>query len=335
MAHSRKEADDVAGALFQDDALQWESAPREAFLAFLARRAALGSHLEATSVRIYLGMFDRLCGWLDEAGRGLMTLDEGSLARFLDSRRLSDGTRHRYLLLFTALYRHLQAIEAARTNPTLMLMREAGRPDREAPESLLPIEVRALLTQTGVKHTWKHRRNEALILTFMSTGMRVRESMAWQTASALEALSCSSGKSVTIPGARAARKVPVLAVGRDVMKEWIKERDAMAIPGQCVFPANETGAPLAPSTIFRQARNRLERAGIVRRYEGPTLLRNTYGAIVLALHGLEAARMAMGHETLETTLLYAPTAKIWEQAFKSGSTPASTFLGDQEGAPSD
>ena len=335
MLNPQNEAGEAPGELFQDDALRWKTAPRESFLAFLAHRATLGAHLESTSVRIYLGMFDRLCAWLEEAGRGLMTLDEASLSRFLDSRRLSDGTRHRYLLLFTALYRHLQAIEAARNNPTLMLMREAGRPDRDPPESLLPIEVRALLSQAHLARTWKHRRNEALILTFLSTGMRVRESMAWQLPMALEALSRSNAKSVVIPGAREAREVPVLPVGRAPLVQWVAERGAMAIPGPCVFPAGETGASLAPSTIFRQARSRLERAGIVRRYEGPTLLRNTYGAIVLALHGLEAARLAMGHETLETTLLYAPAAKIWEQAFKSGSIPASTFLGDQEGAPSD
>lgn len=292
----------------EDSFEHWMARPHDAFLGFLARHAALGSPLNPSSVRIYAGMFDRLCAFLDAQGRGLMTLDEAFLERFLASRKLSEQTRHRYLLLFTALYRHLQAIEAAHANPPVALLRSAERPERLSPEALLPLEVQALLRQAVPAKTWKHRRNACMFLTFLGAGLRVQELLGL-TPDALENADC---KTLIVPGARATRRVDVQEWAQPALKAWCGERERLAIPGRLVFPANERGEPLSPATVFRQARARLEAAGITRRYEGPTLLRNTYGAVMLATQGLDAAQAMLGHETAETTLTLLSAARIWE-----------------------
>lgn len=292
----------------EDSFEHWMARPHEAFLGFLARHAAFGSPLSGSSVRIYAGMFDRLCAFLDAQGRGLMTLDEAFLERFLASRKLADQTRHRYLLLFTALYRHLQAIEAAHANPPVALLRSAERPERLSPESLLPLEVQALLRQAVPEKTWKHRRNGCMFLAFLGAGLRVQELLSL-TPDALENADC---KTLIVPGTRASRRAAVLDWAQPALKAWCAERERLAIPGRLVFPANERGEPLSPATVFRQTRARLEAAGITRRYEGPTLLRNTYGAALLATQGLDAAQTMLGHETAETTLTLLSAARIWE-----------------------
>jgi len=292
----------------EDSFEHWMARPHEAFLGFLARHAAFGSPLSGSSVRIYAGMFDRLCAFLDAQGRGLMTLDEAFLERFLASRKLADQTRHRYLLLFTALYRHLQAIEAAHANPPVALLRSAERPERLSPESLLPLEVQALLRQAVPEKTWKHRRNGCMFLAFLGAGLRVQELLSL-TPDALENADC---KTLIVPGTRASRRAAVLDWAQPALKAWCAERERLAIPGRLVFPANERGEPLSPATVFRQTRARLEAAGITRRYEGPTLLRNTYGAVLLATQGLDAAQTMLGHETAETTLTLLSAARIWE-----------------------
>lgn len=302
---------DLLGAE-EDSHAHWTAYPKAAFLAFLARHGALGSPLSASSVRIYAGMFDRLCAWLDGQGRGLMTLDEAFLERFLASRKLSDQTRHRYLLLFTALYRHLQAIEAAHQNPPVELLRATQRPERLDPEALLPLEVDALLRQTVPMNTWKHRRNACMFLTFLGAGLRVHE-LLQLTPEAFEGVDCES---LAIPGARSSRHAVVLDWARAALKSWRLERETLPIPGRLVFPANVRGEPLSSATVFRQTRARLETAGIARRYEGPTLLRNTYGAVLLATHGLDAAQAMLGHETAETTLTLLPAARIWARTNK-------------------
>ena len=97
---------------------------------------------------------------------------------------------------------------------------------------------------------------------------------------------------------------------------WLKEREAMEIPGDLVFPANLEGEPLHKATVYRQTRATFERAGIAVARAGGRTLRNSFAvqqldqgmprselttALGLALErSTEAYRYARRHEARTT-----------------------------------
>jgi site-specific recombinase XerD len=64
--------------------------------------------------------------------------------------------------------------------------------------------------------------------------------------------------------------------GADELRHWLQEREAMAIPGQLVFPANLTGARMTRKTVYVQMRATFERAGMDLARSGGRTLRNTF-----------------------------------------------------------
>lgn len=295
----------------------WQHTPREAFLDFLSRRAEEVGGLRTGSVRVYLGMFERLQAWLAAHDRGLDTLDQATLEAFLMSRPIAPGSRHRYLLLFTALYRDLQASAIAANNAPAALLVQTEAPDRVEPEGLVPAEVRALLNDLDGVKTWKHRRNRALFLAFLGAGLRVSEVLRGSV-SLLRPETFGVAPVLDVPAhlPMSARVAPVLPFARKALFEWHRERFTLSIPGQLLFPADSGGGALSPATVFRQVRQRLERARISRRYEGPTLLRNTYGAMLIASRGVTVAQSALGHEQLDSTLALVRVAETWRKAIE-------------------
>jgi site-specific recombinase XerD len=57
---------------------------------------------------------------------------------------------------------------------------------------------------------------------------------------------------------------------------WLKERAALEIPGDLVFPANREGDALHKATVYRQTRATFERAGIAVARAGGRTLRNSF-----------------------------------------------------------
>lgn len=72
---------------------------------------------------------------------------------------------------------------------------------------------------------------------------------------------------------------PVQRFALAAIEAWLAERKAQGLPETLVFPASPAGGPMSPATLCSQVRATLEKSGISRRYEGPTLLRNTCGAL--------------------------------------------------------
>lgn len=71
-------------------------------------------------------------------------------------------------------------------------------------------------------------------------------------------------------------EVPLPRRGADELRCWLEEREAMAIPGQFVFPANLTGAKMTRKTVYVQMRATFERAGMDLARSGGRTLRNTF-----------------------------------------------------------
>jgi integrase len=103
---------------------------------------------------------------------------------------------------------------------------------------------------------------------------------------------------------------------------WLKAREVLSsdsatmsrgraqrLVGDLLFPANQAGAQLQQATLFRLVKTALDQAGIVKRYEGPTLLRNSCGAFWLRKHEPLQVSLWMGHATVHTTELLLPPSR--------------------------
>ena len=66
------------------------------------------------------------------------------------------------------------------------------------------------------------------------------------------------------------------------LQAWLKERAAMGIPGELVFPANVAGRKMIKKTVYMQVRATFERAGIDLSRAGGRTLRNTFAQRKLA-----------------------------------------------------
>lgn len=314
--------------LFTYDATQWQEEPNAAFDAFLSGYRFQQRPLRASSFGIYRGMFGRLCEWAKGRGQHLFALREAELQEFLAQRKLSEETRHRYLLLFNTLFAHLQQLQGDRgapdapDNPALELLLHKQPPARDDPDHLSQGEVLRFIQALPAPDGWKRVRDRALALLVLGAGLRSREALELRVSDlqirdgALYRLWVQANKP------HPARQVPLHTWAQSEVMAWLQLRERLAsgteqlsprsksqiLAGALVFPSSLTGAPLNPLTLFRLVKNTLDAAHLVKRYEGPTLLRNTCGALWLQSHEALQVSLWMGHAKTSTTegLLRAP-----------------------------
>ena len=103
--------------LFQYGRTQWLAEPHAAFDDFLQSYRFGTRALRPSSAVIYRGMFRRLMKWAGEGRVGLFDLNESALESFLQAQGIRPETRHRYLLVFRALFAHLDQLPAENSAP--------------------------------------------------------------------------------------------------------------------------------------------------------------------------------------------------------------------------
>lgn len=300
--------------LFEYGKHDWASRPQEAFEAFLALYQFNGRKLRPSSFAIYSGMFARLNDWMRAQNVSILDLNEVRLHRFLDERKLSAESRHRYLLVFKELFRHLSLIELSESadetvtvnNPAVSLLLEAPAPEREEPEWLTPQELQALLQNVPRGDNWKKQRNRALIYFLLGAGLKAAELLALKLADLNFKDNQLQSIWVRPHLPRPGRKVPVQYQYRSHMEDWVKIHAQEKLPADFLFPSKPIGGELTQVSLFRIIKTALEDAGIEKRYMGATLLRNTCGKIWLDRYSPVEVMQWMGHEQLKTTELLLP-----------------------------
>lgn len=321
----------VTDSLFDFGMPEWLAEPETAFDAFLIGYRFNGRRLRASSFAVYKGMFSRLLAWAREQGKTLFELGEDSMHRFLDGRRLSAETRHRYLLLFATLFEHLARIRAGQSlvapqqaeNPAHILLLEREAPPRDDPDFLDAQELQRFLGALPSGQGWKRMRDRAMLMLLLGAGLRSSEVLALR----LSDLQSKAGEPdslwVQAHKPRPARQVPIQHLAIPMLKDWLQERALYAsgraprsprgkeqrLAGGLLFPANLAGAALNPLTLFRLVKTTLEAAGLVKRYAGPTLLRNSCGVLWLQKHAPLQVSLWLGHETVRTTELLLPPSQ--------------------------
>ncbi len=313
--------------LFDFGIEQWLSEPDVAFDAFLSGYRFNERRLRASSFRIYKGMFGRLREWALAQGLSLFDLKAASIEQFLGSRGLSAETRHRYLLLFTSLFEHLAHIRAGEAelpslslaNPARTLLLEREAPSREDPDFMNMAEVRRFVDALPASSNWKRLRDRAMALMVLGAGLTSSEVLRLRVSDLRFKSGALEGVWIPAHKPRPERQAPIQFWARPYVEAWLQERESLCrgdssllraldrpLVGSLLFPSNLAGAPLKAVTLFRLVKTALDRAGVVKRYEGPMLLRNSCGALWLHQHELLQVSLWMGHATVRYTELLLP-----------------------------
>jgi site-specific recombinase XerD len=191
---------------------------------------------------------------------------------------------------------------------------------------LNPEEIKALLASPD-RSTWTGRRDHAMLLCAVQTGLRVSE---------LLALTCgdvqlASGPHLrTIGKGRKERVAPLTTQTVAVFKVWTRERQGQ--PTDPLFPTR-TGRPLTRDAVERRLAKHLQAA----RRDCPTLqskrismhvLRHT-AAMMLLSAGVDTSTIALwlGHEQERTTHIYLHADLALKQRALDRTTPPNSSPG--------
>ena len=165
------------------------------------------------------------------------------------------------------------------------------------------VEIKALL---GVpdQSCWLGRRNNALLLTLIQTGLRVSE----LTNLGVRDLTLGAAAHVQVTGkGRKRRTVTLTRETSAVLGKWLSERQGQ--PADPLFPTRQ-GAPLSRDAVELLLAKYAAAAATIcpslaAKHVTPHVLRHT-NAMLLQANGVDIATIALwlGHENITTTQLY-------------------------------
>ena len=168
---------------------------------------------------------------------------------------------------------------------------------------LTPPEIKALLAAPD-RDTWLGRRDHALLLTAVQTGLRLSEITSLRQSD----VSLHSGAHVRCQGkGRKERCTPLAKPTVSVLTAWIKEQGKDS--SKILFPSARGGPLSSDSVQYLVAKYAAEARkncpALVQKRVSPHVLRHT-AAMELLQAGIDRALIALwlGHESVETTQIY-------------------------------
>lgn len=188
-----------------------------------------------------------------------------------------------------------------------VIQRVLAIPNKRCQRSLIGFltraEIEALLASVDCR-TWIGRRDYALLLVAMQTGLRLSE----LTAVRREDVSLGPGAHVHCVGkGRKERGTPLTKLARRVLQAWMKEPGP--IHSAFLFPSLSGGrlsADAVQDLVNKHvAAARLKCPSLVKKRVTPHVLRHT-AAMELLQAGVDRSMIALwlGHESVETTQIY-------------------------------
>ena len=182
--------------------------------------------------------------------------------------------------------------------------------------------------------TWGGRRDRALLLLMVQTGLRVSE----VTALCCQDITLGTGAHVRCTGkGRKERNTPLRKETAAILRTWLKERNVA--PTQALFP-NARGGRLSTDGVEHLLKKHLATAkqqcpSLNKKHVTPHVLRHTT-AMELLQCGVDRAVIALwlGHESVETTQMYLHAdLKLKEKALAQTApldVPAGRYRPDDE-----
>jgi integrase/recombinase XerD len=238
----------------------------------------------------------------------LAQLDAPFLAEFLDdleATRSNDARSRNARLAAIRSFYHYAALEAPQHSGLIqrVLAIPYKRLSRRPVDYLTQSEVEALLCVVD-KDTWIGRRNHAILLTAVQTGLRLSEITGLRQ----QDVSFGSGAHVRCQGkGRKERCTPLARSTTAVLSAWIEEEGSE--PSKFLFP-NARGGRLSADAVQHIVAKYVAAAckvcpSLAKKRVTPHVLRHT-AAMELLQAGVDRSLIAiwLGHESLDTTQIY-------------------------------
>jgi site-specific recombinase XerD len=238
----------------------------------------------------------------------LEDIDAPLVAAFLDDlEKVRDVTPRTRNLRLTAIHSFFRYVAFEAPTHAAQIQRVLALPPKRFVRALVPFlsrpEVDALLAAPD-QRTWSGRRDHALILLAVQTGLRLSELTGLRP----QDLHLGTGAHVRVIGkGRKERCTPLSKNTRSVLAAWLKE--PLKDPEQPLFP-NANGGRLSSHGVHYLLAKHVAVATLVcpslkHKRVGPHVLRHTT-AMDLLQQGVELSVLALwlGHESIETTQIY-------------------------------
>jgi site-specific recombinase XerD len=283
----------------------WDAHPLPSFAAFVAspdfvltssrKQDLIPKPVSPESAAIYIFMFGKFAAWMLEERLKMSTVSARDLQRFVQlahdgHRDLNSKISYRYLRLLERCYDYLERSP----NPARDAIVGVDRAQiaRDQPMTALNADelqrfLAALPGQRadddGKAAGWKRRRDRAMQLTMALAGLRVAEAIGLLVDEVGRQADVEGGLPLNITPEQKHRTsyehtTTLPKEGVAELTAWLKEREALNIPGALVFPANLEGEPLHKATVYRQVKATFERAGLAVSRAGGRTLRNTFAS---------------------------------------------------------
>lgn len=301
--------------------------------AFFSERLVNQRHASPHTIASYRDSFRLLLAFVhQQTGKTPSTLqledlDAARIAAFLGhvehERGNSVRTRNARLTAIHSFFHYaaLQAPEQAE-----LIARVLGIPEKRFANTLISYldepEIDALLASPD-RSTWTGRRDHALLLLAVQTGLRASELASLR----LQDLQLGTGAWVRCEGkGRKERCTPLSRTTREVLRVWLRERGGQ--PASPLFPSR-SGQHLTRGAIWRLVVKHAATASdrcpsLAAKHITPHVLRHT--AAMRMLHAptpIDTATIALwlGHETLDSTNKYIHADMALKQRALDRTTP--------------
>jgi integrase/recombinase XerD len=301
--------------------------------AFFSERLVNQRHASPHTIASYRDSFRLLLAFVhQQTGKTpsklqLEDLDVARIAAFLGhvehERGNSVRTRNARLTAIHSFF-HYAALQAP--DQAELIARVLGIPERRFANTLISYldepEIDALLASPD-RSTWTGRRDHALLLLAVQTGLRASELAGLR----LQDLQLGTGAWVRCEGkGRKERCTPLSRTTREVLRVWLRERGGQ--PASPLFPSR-SGQHLTRGAIWRLVVKHAATAGdrcpsLAAKRITPHVLRHT--AAMRMLHAptpIDTATIALwlGHETLDSTNKYIHADMALKQRALDRTTP--------------
>lgn len=234
--------------------------------------------------------------------------DAPFIGRFLDhlekDRRNSPRSRNVRLAAIHSFFEYVALEEPALSGVTQRVLAIPGKRYKTKPvDFLIRTEIDALLAAPDLS-TWSGRRDRALLLVAVQTGLRASELVSVRCQDA----ALGTGAHIRCVGkGRKERCTPLRKETVAILRAWLRERQGDS--ADVLFP-NARGKPLSRDGVEyllakHVATARIQCPSLKSKRVSPHVLRHST-AMDLLQHGVDRSVIALwlGHESIETTQVY-------------------------------
>jgi len=235
-------------------------------------------------------------------------LDAPLVAAFLDhlegERRNSVRTRNARLAALRSFYRYAAYREPAHAEIIRRVLAIPEKRTRRRVVSFLAGPEISALVSSPDRGSWRGRRDHALLVTAVQTGLRVSELTGLRNRDVV----LGTGAHVQVHGkGRKERAIPLARHSVAVLRVWMLERAGQ--PDQALFPTTR-GAPLSTDAVYDLVAKHAAAAkrrcpSLSAKNVTPHVLRHSC-AMQLRAAGVDTSVIALwlGHEHVQTTQIY-------------------------------